>query len=130
MTEKTIYSDIAIANPKQKSRLENVEAIYQSINNILFTQKGERPFLRDFGSDIRKLLFEPMNDATAFAILTEVVHSIRRWEHRIFLIQGQCSVTPIYEENKYEVVVVFGIKRIPKAEPHYMTGDLVRRKAA
>ena len=43
-------------------------AIVQAVRNLLLTQKGERPFQPELGSDIYRLLFEPMDYGTAALI--------------------------------------------------------------
>ena len=48
--------------------LKNDNAIARSIKNIVFTFPGEKPFDPDFGSQVRRLLFENMDEVTAFNI--------------------------------------------------------------
>jgi len=67
------YSDIDIKMNQSLGDVEivsGVDAIAQSIKMILGTTPGERLKLPLFGSNLKALLFEPMNDATAFAIET------------------------------------------------------------
>ena len=46
-------------------------AIKQSIVNLILTNKGERLFNPDYGSDIRSYLFEPLDYAIAGIIKKE-----------------------------------------------------------
>jgi len=63
---KIIYSDILSnfnIHPIKKDlvRLTNEEAVKKSIINLIFTNKGERPFQPFIGSSIRQYLFELMS---------------------------------------------------------------------
>ena len=46
------------------AKLSNVEAVKASVRNLINTNKGERPFHPEIGSNIRKALFEPSVDTT------------------------------------------------------------------
>lgn len=127
MLEATIYSDINVLTPKTDSQIKNIAAIYKSINNILSIGVGTRVFNREFGSKIQSYLFEPVSNKTSFAMLSNIITSIERWETRISLVRQLCTVEAYPDENKYIVQVVFGLKRFPEEEPHYLTGDLLRR---
>lgn len=88
----------------------NIDAVYQSIGNILGTPIGTRIFLPRFGSAIEQLLFEPMNEITTILIYDEVIRAIQTWEPRVILDYGQSDVKVIYEEHKYEIRLVFQIR--------------------
>ena len=70
MADKLSFKDINITFKKHPVTNDLVvsrdaSAIKQSIVNLLLTNKGERPFNPDYGSDIRSYLFEPLDYATA-----------------------------------------------------------------
>ena len=46
-------------------QVKDKAAIVQSISNLLLTMKGERPFQPNLGSNVKKVLFEPMDYASA-----------------------------------------------------------------
>jgi phage baseplate assembly protein W len=43
----------------------DVEAIFNSIENIVLTTQGERRMLPTFASNLKRLLFEPIDETTA-----------------------------------------------------------------
>ena len=68
-TQVEIFSDFFTdldIHPVKKDfvRHANEEAVKRSIKNLLLTNRGERLFNSDVGSDIRSLLFEQMSPAT------------------------------------------------------------------
>lgn len=65
----------------------DIDAIKNSIKNIILTPLGTRPFKPDFGSNVSKLLFEPADDFTAYAIKNEIITSLDKWEKRIRDVQ-------------------------------------------
>ena len=102
-----IYSDIS---RRQGKTLElNEDAVFQAINNILSTRKGERLFLPEFGSNIKDLLFEPIDEETAFLIKSEILRAIEEWDLRVDIEYAKSEVIPYPDENKYEIKIVFSI---------------------
>lgn len=82
------YSDIDMSfriNPVTKgvSIKREEEAVKQSVINILSTNRGERPFMPDFGSNIRSYLFENFDPITAELIKEEIEVSLRNYEPRV-----------------------------------------------
>ena len=87
--------------------LKNDNAIAQSIKNIVFTFPGEKPFDPDFGSQVRRLLFENMDEVTAFNIRDEIENSIKNYEPRVNLIN--VTVDPDYDNNQFYASIVYEI---------------------
>jgi phage baseplate assembly protein W len=63
-----------------------VEKIEQSIRIILGTQHGQRVMRPRFGCNLRSLVFEPNNPATANLARYYVEDGLRQWEPRIDLL--------------------------------------------
>jgi phage baseplate assembly protein W len=61
----------------------DLRAIDQSIQNILLTAKGEKPFDPDFGSNLRRLLFELNTSVTASMVENEIKSALRIYEPRV-----------------------------------------------
>jgi len=61
------------------------EDIEQAIQIILLTSNGERAMMREFGTGMRDLLFEPNSDATRARIADLVRRALVAWEPRILL---------------------------------------------
>ena len=81
-TKNQIYSDFLndlTPHPVVKDivRFTNEAAVNRSLRNLLQTDKGERLYQPTLGTDIRKLLFEPMIASTAELISKFVSDTIR-----------------------------------------------------
>ena len=71
--------------------------------NLLLTNKGERIFNIDFGTNIRKQLFEQMTSDTFTILENEIENTISIYIPEITV--EKISVTPSYDKN----IVVVGI---------------------
>ena len=72
-------------------------AIKQSIVNLLLTNRGERLFNPNIGSDIRTLLFEPMDYGVAAIIKSKIVDTLTDYEPRIRILE--LYVIPNFDTN-------------------------------
>lgn len=105
MTQSPINFDLA--------RKVDEEAVKESIRNLILTDRGERLFQPDIGSDIRKMLFENMNSATVEVIKNLVRTTIRNYEPRANLI-GVDVLTTI-DSLQVDIIITFNI--INRIEP-------------
>lgn len=85
------------------------ESVNESIKNILNTNIGTRLFNRGFGSQISNLLFEPMTDFVARFLLIEIQQVLERLEPRVELSYSQSQVLPDFDNNLYEIRLVYRI---------------------
>ena len=99
------------ANPLSKDliALKNANAIARSVKNIVFTLPGEKFFNQNFGSRITASLFENINDITANIIVDEITASIVRYEPRVQLIEEGVRAFPNYDNNTFDVIIVYEI---------------------
>jgi phage baseplate assembly protein W len=79
----------------------------------LVTYHYERPFQPDLGSNIRRLLFEPLDNITASSLDREIRQTIKNFEPRVRVIS--LDVTPNEEQNAFGVYLQFDI--INRTEP-------------
>ena len=86
---------------------KDASAIKQAIVNLLLTNKGERPFKPDYGSDIRSYLFEPLDYGTAAQIDLSIKNTIAKFEPRIRVIDMQTY--PNYDSNSFDVDMTYNI---------------------
>lgn len=57
----------------------NSDAIKADLMHLILTDKGERLYLPDFGTNLRKYLFEPMDGITEDDIRTEISDAVRKY---------------------------------------------------
>ena len=86
----------------------DASAIKQSIVNLLMTNKGERVYQPEYGSDLRRFLFEPMDFATAAAIQSNIISTLKKFEPRI----GVQTITaiPNFDDNGFDCEMVYVIR--------------------
>jgi hypothetical protein len=113
-----IYSDfLSNLNPhpvaKDIVKYVNEQAVAKSIRNLMLTNRRERFFQPDLGSNIRSLLFEPMGSDTAQLIISFIRQTLENYEPRAKILNIQA--VPDYDNNLYQVKVVFMV--INKQEP-------------
>jgi phage baseplate assembly protein W len=120
-----IYSDFNQLETSKKTKVIDIESIYQSIYNILTTRRGDRFFNPEFGSRIEELLFDPLDDITALNLLHEVVVVLERYEPRIRLDYANTNITPNFNENKFDISISGTIKDIEDNQFTF-NGSLVR----
>ena len=86
----------------------DASAIKQSIVNLLMTNRGERVYQPDYGSDLRKFLFEPMDFATAAAIQNKILSTLSKFEPRIGVLS--IEAVPNFDDNGFEVEMTYEIR--------------------
>ena len=86
-------------------QVKDKAAIIQSITGLLLTMKGERPFQPELGCDIKRILFEPLDYASAGTIKKEVKETLDRYEPRIRIDDIACE--PDFDNNGYNVELTF-----------------------
>ena len=85
----------------------DASAIKQAIVNLLLTNKGERLMNPNYGSDIRRYLFEPLDYGTANQIKGNIRDTIERFEPRISVVRLKAS--PNYDDNGFDVVLQYNV---------------------
>jgi phage baseplate assembly protein W len=101
------YSDLNNGFTKNGEKLiiEDVQAI-----NGQITELGSMHFEPTFGSKLPYLLFEPVDDITAWELETEIFMALANWMPRIRVLYPLCSVNPLKTEDGYEVDLYYQIK--------------------
>lgn len=107
---------------KDVVRYVNEASVNRSIRNLLLTDKGERLYQPAIGTDIRKLLFEPMSPSTADLISKFVQQTIADFEPRAKILK--VDVTSYEEQNAYVISITYLI--INKQDPVQLTITLNR----
>jgi phage baseplate assembly protein W len=126
----SIYSDLNEFDPLNQGPISrDVQAIYQSIFNIINTKIGERMLNPDFGVNLETLLFKPMVPITATQIKREITSAIKRWEDRVTLSVKQTTVTSDTANKRYNLTIAFLVKGIDNQVFQYK-GTLPTRNPA
>lgn len=68
--------------------------VRESIRIILGTDKGERVMRPDFGADLNRLVFEPLNTTTMSLAKHYVEEALTRWEPRIDQVEVKVEADP------------------------------------
>jgi hypothetical protein len=109
----TKFSDFNLdftAHPvtKDVTKKLNENAIAQSIRNLLLTNFYERPFKPQLGSNLKKFLFEPIDNVTTSLIQDAIFETLRNYEPRVTV--QEVVAAPNYDEQRYDVSVTFFVK--------------------
>ena len=82
-------------------------AIVQAIQNLILTEKGERPFQPTLGCGVRNILFEPLDYGSAALIKAEIAETLAIHEPRIQVDTIRCN--PDFENNGFNVELSYQI---------------------
>jgi phage baseplate assembly protein W len=98
-TVHPIYNDIR--------PISDLDAVRQSIKNLLLTETYDRPFQPELSSGIRELLFENANVLTQYELQRKIEDTIKSYEPR--LKDFTVSVTDDSDNNAYRISVSFEV---------------------
>jgi phage baseplate assembly protein W len=87
--------------------LKNANAIARSIRNLIFTNRGDKPFNPFLGSRVNEMLFDPMDQISSVSVRSEIERTINSFEPRVDL--DKVTVTANYDENQYDIVIKYQI---------------------
>jgi len=96
-TKHPITKDIVLSYDEQ--------AIIRAVRNLLLTNHYEVPFNSQIGSNVRRMLFEPISPLMASILKREIEDTIRNYESRVQLQSVDVIVLP--DEDFYRVNVSF-----------------------
>ena len=117
-----MYKDIDLSfsqnpNTKDVNKKIDVQAVKQGIKILVNTQFYERPFNPKFGSQVRGLLFDLMDEQTARILATTLQLAIENFEPRAKVEDIICR--PNFEQNSYDIQILFfvvGIRELQNLE--------------
>ena len=104
-----LYTDLNQESPGEYPLLYNMDSVMQAVSNLLNTQPGERLFRPTFGADIRSILFQPINESTSLRLTQIFIGAIEQWDYRIRVVRNYSRVTPVPDENLYQIYVVYQV---------------------
>lgn len=88
-------------------RLSDTPHLRQSITDILTTPIGTRVFVRDYGSDLYKLVDNPQDESSRVRIVAATAKALGRWEPRL---QITSIVVSYIEAGVFDLTIV-GVNR-------------------
>lgn len=90
----------------------DIDAIKNSLRNIFTTKKGQKILNPDFGLSLEQYLFQPITNANAKALGTDIATGIARYENRISV--SNVFVTPQTDQQQYYIQVFYTLLEINK----------------
>jgi len=109
-TEERTFSDLDLnftKHPvtKDVARKTGDKAIIGALKNLVYTNFYERPFNPRLGSNVRRMLFEPLDPLTGATLQKEIKILIQNFEPRVSVRDIQ--VVADYDNNAYQVTLTF-----------------------
>lgn len=93
------------------AKLVNVNAVKNSIRQIFTWMPGERVINPEFGSMLRKYLYEPITEANEERIMAEIQHCVIKWEPRVVIDRVvNATSTDDVENNTVKLDIYYRIK--------------------
>jgi phage baseplate assembly protein W len=111
-----LYKDISLSFERNLATQDiiqktDIEAVKQSVKNLILTNHYERPFHPEIGSSVRSILFEPINPITASVLTRLIGEVIANFEPRARLVG--VDARPNFDDNAYEVTIGFYVVNVP-----------------
>jgi len=91
------------------------EQVKSNIKNLLLTMKGERIMQPTFGTDLYKILFEPMTELLTEDVADVIRDAVKEWLPYVNLDEVKVDLSnELIDRNEYHVSLKFSLKY----EPH------------
>ena len=109
-TKQTLYRDFDLsfkAHPVTKGLVirKNDQAVIQGIRNLILTDKLERPFRPQFGSDVRKRLFDNFDQVTVAGVKHDIELAFENYSSRAQLLGVGVTANP--DRGELYVTITF-----------------------
>lgn len=104
------FSDIVSTfevNPGTGDLYRNINdfAIRESLKNLILTDQGERPFQPTLGGDVRRQMFEILDEKTLLRLKNAIEITIHNHEPRVVL--RDLSIVPDYDNNQVTITIFY-----------------------
>ena len=111
-----LYRDVSLSFEKNSASgdvivKKDVDAVKQSVKNLILTNHYDRPFHPEIGSGISQLLFEPLDPITANSLTRVIGEVITNFEPRAQVVS--VDARPNEEANAYEITISFRVINVP-----------------
>jgi len=87
---------------------ENLGALRDGVIQLIMTSRGARVMRPDYGTDLRKSLFEPIDSTTLQTLRGQIAETIAKYEPRVVL--QQLNIFPQEELNTLTIQLVLSTK--------------------
>lgn len=123
------YADLPLSlaihpNTKDITPLTDIDAIKQSVKNIILTNHGERLFRPKYGGNVTSYLFENPDKFVEISMKEEIKELLSKYESRIDQIVVQVMLSN--DESQYNVTIGFRIMNA--GSQHFMEFSLERTR--
>lgn len=110
------YRDLNLKMTKNSTtgdlvKLSDSQSIKRSLSHLIKFNTSDKPFHPEISSQVRNLLFEPIDGITSNILVRMIENVINNYEPRVIL--AGVRVLPNPEENLYQVLVDFYIDNAP-----------------
>jgi phage baseplate assembly protein W len=85
----------------------DIEAVKNSIRNAFLTSPGQRILSPRYGIDLRRYVFEQVDDSTAFFLAQDITEILPEFEPRITV--RDVRVIPNPDENQYDIYLTIDV---------------------
>ena len=85
----------------------DMDSIKNSIKNIFLTTPGQKILSPTFGINLRRFLFEPVSNFTAYRIKADILNNLPDMEPRIEL--EEVTVIPVPDEHEFYVTLQINV---------------------
>ena len=112
VSRRRSYADLPLSfgihpNTKDLTALKDIDAVKQSVKNLVLTNFSERPFQPRLGSGVTGLLFENADPFTQMAIKDEILRVLEEHEPRVNGVT--VDVIDESDRNSYQITIQFNI---------------------
>lgn len=90
------------------SQNENLASLRDGVKQLLLTSRGARVMRPDYGTDIRKSVFEPLTKEMVDTLRSQIVETIRKYEPRV--IVQKLELTPDHENHQLNIQLLITSK--------------------
>ena len=120
-----VYRDVSMISDKVNGNFKiskdvNVKAVFNSLHNIFTWMPGENILFPDFGSRLRKMLYEQITDYNVEQIVAEIRGVVLKYEPRVNIIKV-VNVSDINdtENNTVRLDIIFTIPSLSNEQYNY-----------
>ena len=120
-----VYRDVSMISDKINGQYKiskdvNVKAVFNSLHNIFTWIPGENILVPDFGSRLRKMLYEQITEQNVEQIMAEIRGVVLKYEPRVNIIKV-VNVSDINdtENNTVRLDIIFTIPSLSNKQYNY-----------